>query len=343
MENRNLYVVILGAGRGSRMESRDPNHSKVAYPILGKPLINYVIDAVKPLGLKDLFTVVGYGGKATEECVKNYSKVVWQHQILGTGHALKQVTELKDKEGDVIVVGGEMALLTTETLKRLYHKHVKDNNDLTICTSVLENPRGYGHVIREKGSYRLLEIKEDKDANEEEREITEVNAGIYIINNKLLQNYLPKLSNNNSKKEYYLSELVSLFNKDGYKSEAYVLEDAQDIFSVSDRFQLAYAAKVIRKRTNLKLMLSGVSIEDPDTAYISPDIKIGKDTVICPNTTILGNSEIGEINFIGPNATLINAKIGSDNKIVCSYLKDVKIGDHKVIGPYCNMEDEELC
>ena len=117
---RNIYVVILGAGRGSRMESRDPNHSKVAYPILGKPLINYVIDAVKPLGLKDIFTVVGYGGSATEACVKDYTKVVWQHQILGTGHALMQVEELKDKEGDVIVVGGEMPLLTTETLKKVY-------------------------------------------------------------------------------------------------------------------------------------------------------------------------------------------------------------------------------
>ena len=137
---RPIYVVILGAGRGSRMESRDPDHSKVAYPILGKPLINYVIDAVKPLGVKEIYTVVGYGGKNTEACVKNDSKVVWQHQILGTGHALMQVKELEDKDGDVIVVGGEMALLTTETVRKVYHKHQKDNNALTICTSIFENP-----------------------------------------------------------------------------------------------------------------------------------------------------------------------------------------------------------
>lgn len=340
---RNKYVVILGAGRGSRMESRDPNHSKVAYPILGKPLINYVVDAVKPLGLEDIYTVVGYGGAATEECVKNQTKVVWQHSILGTGHALMQVKELADKDGDVIIVGGEMPLLTTDTLVRVYHKHVKDNNALTICTSVMENPSGYGRVIREKGSYRLLDIREDLDANNEEREITEVNAGIYIINNRLLQEYLPKLSNDNNKHEYYLSELVRLFNQDGYRSEAYVLEDAQDIFCVSDRFQLAYAAKVIRKRVNRKLMLSGVSIEDPDTAYISPDMKIGRDTIIMPNTTILGNCEIGEANWIGPDTVLLNVSMGNDNKVFMSNLRNVKLGNKQEIGPFQNIADKELC
>lgn len=338
---KDKYVVILGAGRGSRMESRDPNHSKVAYPILGKPLINYVIDAVKPLDIKDIYTVVGFGGKATEECVKDESKVVWQKEILGTGHALMQVTELKNKDGDIIVVGGDTPLLTSETLKKVYHKHEKDDNALTICTSVLENPKGYGRVIRERGSYRLLDIREDKDCNEEEKEINEVNAGIYIINNKLLQEYLPKLSNQNAKGEYYLSELVKLFNRDGYKCEAYVLEDAQDIFSVSDRFQLSYAAKTIRKRVNKKLMLHGVSIEDPETAYISPDIKIGKDTVILANTTILGKSKIGEANFIGPNTVLNNVVVGNDNVITCSYIESSEITNNKNIGPFVHMENEK--
>ena len=341
--DRPIYVVILGAGRGSRMESRDPDHSKVAYPILGKPLINYVIDAVKPLGVKEIYTVVGYGGKNTEECVKKDSKVVWQHQILGTGHALMQVKELENKDGDVIVVGGEMALLTTETLRRVYHKHVKDNNALTICTSVFENPKGYGRVIREKGSYQLLYIREDKDCDDEEREITEINAGIYIFNNKLLQEYLPKLSNKNAKGEYYLSELVSLYYKDGYRVEAYVLEDAQDIFSVSDRFQLSYANRIIRKRVNKKLMLQGVSIEDPETAYISPDVKIGRDTVILPNVMIGGNSVIGEGNFIGPATHLEDVVMGNENTVESSIVKRCKIGNNKYIGPFAEIEDEELC
>ena len=333
----NKYVVVLGAGRGSRMLSRDPDHSKVAYPILGKPLINYVVDACVALDLKDIYVVVGYGGKATEECVKDYAKVVWQREILGTGHALMQVKDLVDKEGDVIVVGGDTPLLTTETLKKVYHKHHKDGNALTICTSVLENPRGYGRIVREKGSYRLLDIKEDKDCTPEEAEITEVNAGIYIINNKLLQEYLPKLSNNNAKKEYYLSELVKLFNQKDYRVEAYVLEDAQDIFCVSDRAQLAYAAKVIRKRVNKELMISGVSIEDPETAYISPDVKIGKDCVIMPNTSILGKCRIGEANWIGPNTTLVNVKMGHDNHVSNSVLKGVVLKDNEMVGPFANI------
>ena len=331
---KDKYVVILGAGRGSRMMSRDPNHSKVAYPILGKPLINYVIDAAMLLKPKEVYTVVGYGGKVTEECVKDYSKVVWQHEILGTGHALMQVKELKNKDGDVIVVGGDTPLLTSSTLNKVYHKHNKNGSALTICTSVLENPKGYGRIIREKGSYRLLDIREDKDCNPEEAEIGEVNAGIYIINNKLLQEYLPKLSNNNAKHEYYLSELVKLFNRDGYPVEAYVLEDAEDIFCVSDRTQLAYAAKVIRKRVNRDLMQSGVSIEDPDTTYISPETKIGRDTVIMPNTTILGKCVIGEGNFIGPSTTLIGVKVGCDVHIKLSYLENMEVKDGEHIGPF---------
>ena len=334
---KDKYVVILGAGRGSRMESRDPEHSKVAYPILGKPLINYVIDACKPLGLKDIFTVVGYGGKATEECVKNDSKVVWQHEILGTGHALMQVKELADKDGDIIVVSGDVPLLTTQTLRKVYHKHEKGNNALTICTSVLEDPTGYGRVIRERGSYRLLDIREDLDCDREEKEITEINAGIYILDNKLLQQYLPKLSNNNAKHEYYLSELVKLFNDAGEKVDSYVLEDALDIYCVSDRNQLAYAAKKIRKRVNKKLMLSGVSIEDPDTTYISPDVKIGKDTVIMPNTTIFGNSVIGEANWIGPNTSLLNVKMGNDNHVSNSILENVQLKDNEFVGPFANI------
>lgn len=335
---KDKYVVILGAGRGSRMESRDPNHSKVAYPILGKPLINYVIDACKPLGLKDIFTVVGYGGKATEECVKDESKVVWQHEILGTGHALMQVKELEGKDGDIIVVSGDVPLLTTQTLRKVYHKHEKGNNALTICTSVLEDPKGYGRVIREHGSYRLLDIREDADCNHEEKEITEINAGIYIIDNKLLQEYLPKLSNKNAKGEFYLSELVKLFNDSGKKVEAYVLEDAEDIFGVSDRNQLAYAARVIRKRVNKKLMLSGVSIEDPETSYISPDADIGKDTIILPNTTIVGKCKIGEANWIGPNTTLVNVDMGNDNKVHYSILQNVKLKNGEDIGPFVHLK-----
>ncbi len=336
---REKYVVVLAAGKGQRMESLNEDYSKVAYPILGRPLVNYVLDAVKPLKAKETIVVVGFGGKMTEKCVSKEAKVVWQKKVQGTGEALlKGTAPVKKEVGDVIVLCGDTPLLTTETIECIYKKHVKNENKLTICSTVLSNPVGYGRVIREKPSYRVKEVRPYAEINEEEKEINEVNSGIYIIDNELLQKYLPKLSKDNAKGEYYLSDLVGMFFNDGYKVDAFVLEDAEDIYNINDRIQLAYAAKVIRKRVNHKLMLSGVSIEDPDTAYISPDVKIGKDTVILPNTTILRDCVIGPKNKIGPNVSLEHVYIGEDNHIFNSVISDYKIGDHEEIGPFVQLK-----
>lgn len=328
------YVVILAAGKGQRMASLDENHSKVAYPILGKPLVNYVISASKVLEAKETYVVVGFGGEATSECVKDDAKIAWQREVNGTGGAVMNVTDLKDKEGDVIILCGDTPLLTAETLTKIYHKHEKFENDLTICSTVLSNPTGYGRVIREKPSYRIQEVRPYAEISEEEKEIGEVNSGIYVVDNKLLQKYLPKLSRKNKKDEYYLSDIVGMFVQDGLKVDAYVLEDAVDIFNINDRIQLAYAAKVIRKRINHALMLSGVSIEDPETAYISPDVKIGKDSVILPNTHILGKCVIGEESFIGPNSFLKNVTVGNHAHVINSDLQNVVVKDNEVVGPF---------
>ena len=344
MENKDIYTVVLSAGKGTRMCSRDENHSKVSFPILGKPLVNYVLDAAKPMQAKETFVVVGFGGEVTAKCVEKEAKVVWQKEVLGTGHAVMQVSEyLKDKEGDVLILCGDTPLLTSETLQRIYKKHVKNENHLTICTTVLSNPTGYGRVIREDKSYRVLEVRPYAEISEEENEINEINSGIYVVDNKLLQKYLPKLSRENKKNEYYLSDIVGMMQKDGYNVDSYVLEDPVDIYNINDRIQLAFAAKVVRKRVNHTLMLSGVSIEDPDTAYISPDAKIGKDTIILPNVSILGDCEIGEGSWIGPNATLIRVKAGNNVKIHYSTLADVKIADNKEVGPFEQRREEKIC
>ena len=156
---KDLYVIILAAGKGQRMASLNENYSKVAYPILGKPLVNYVLDAAKPLGAKETFVVVGFGGEETIKCVGNQAKIVWQREVLGTGHAVMQVSEyLKNKEGKTIILCGDTPLLTTETIQRVLKKHERNGNALTICSTVLSNPAGYGRVIREKSSYRVLEV-----------------------------------------------------------------------------------------------------------------------------------------------------------------------------------------
>ena len=339
---RDLYVIVLAAGKGQRMASRNESYSKVAYPILGKPLVNYVLDAAKPLGAKETFVVVGFGGEETAKCVEGQAKVVWQKEVLGTGHAVMQVSEyLKDKDGEVIILCGDTPLLNTETIQKVLKKHTKNGNKLTICSTVLSDPEGYGRVIREKPSYRVLEVRPYAEINEEEKEIGEINSGIYIVDNKLLQEYLPKLSRENKKDEYYLSDIVGLMFKDGHQVDSYVLEDAQYIFNINDRTQLAYAAKLLRKRINHELMLSGVSIEDPVTAYISPDVKIGKDTVILANVEILGKCEIGPANWIGPNVTLENVTMGENNRIIYSVIRDKDIGDNENIGPYVYIEGKK--
>lgn len=331
---KDKYVVILAAGKGQRMASLDEDHSKVAYPILGKPLVNYVIDASKILEAKETYVVVGFGGKATASCVEKEAKIAWQNEVNGTGGAVMCVSDLKDKEGDVIILCGDTPLLTSETLRKIYHKHEKFGHDLTICSTVLANPSGYGRVIRERPSYRITEVRPYAEISEEETEINEVNSGIYVVDNKLLQEYLPKLSRDNKKDEYYLSDIVGLFVKDGHKVDAYVLEDAVDIYNINDRIQLAYAAKVLRKRINHELMLSGVSIEDPETAYITKEAVVGKDTVIFPNVHILGKCEIGEECHIGPNVVLENVKIGHHAKISHSVIKNTEVKDNEVVGPF---------
>ena len=336
---KDLYVIILAAGKGQRMASLNENYSKVAYPILGKPLVNYVLDAAKPLGAKETFVVVGFGGEETIKCVGNQAKIVWQREVLGTGHAVMQVSEyLKNKEGKTIILCGDTPLLTTETIQRVLKKHERNGNALTICSTVLSNPAGYGRVIREKSSYRVLEVRPYAEINEEESEINEINSGIYVVDNKLLQEYLPKLSRENKKDEYYLSDIVGLMFNDGYPVDSFVLEDAADVYNINDRTQLAFASKFLRKRINHNLMLSGVSIEDPDSAYISPDVQIGKDTVILANTTILGKCEIGPANIIGPNVILENVIMGQNNKIINSVIRNKCLDDNKVVGPYENIE-----
>jgi bifunctional UDP-N-acetylglucosamine pyrophosphorylase/glucosamine-1-phosphate N-acetyltransferase len=295
----NYYAIVLAAGKGTRMKSRDPERSKVSYPILGKALVNYVIDAILPVGMKGIVVVVGFGGEVTKKLVEDRAKVIWQKDLVGTGNAVLQVKELlKDKEGSTLVICGDTPLVTTETIEHIFKVHEKIKNHLTIVTSVLEKPDGYGRIIRDSKSNYVLAIKEDKDCSEDEKDIREVNAGLYIFDNKFLFEYINQLTADNSQREYYLTDLVGIFKRNGKKVGAYVVENAVEVFGINDRVQLSYAGKVIRKRINHRLMMSGVSMEDPDSTYISPDVEIGKDTVILPNTTIFGKCKIGEANTI---------------------------------------------
>ena len=333
----NRYAIILAAGKGTRMNSIDPNYSKVSYPILGKPLINYVLDTIKSLKFNKISVVVGFGGDVTKSLVEKDAEVVWQNEILGTGNAVLQTKEImQNLEGETLIIYGDTPLVSKETISRILRIHEKEKNALTVVSCVLSDASGYGRLIREEKSNRLLAIREETDCTEYQLDIDEANTGICVIDNKLLFQYLPKLSNKNKRKMFYLSQLVEIFNAEKLPVGSFVVEDMVEVFGINDRSQLSYAAKVMRKKINHQLMLDGVSMEDPNTTYISPNVKIGKDTVIYPNTSILGDCEIGSANIIGPNTVLKNVKMGHGNTIVCSNLENVVLGNNENIGPFEN-------
>ncbi|MCH3909430.1 MAG: bifunctional UDP-N-acetylglucosamine diphosphorylase/glucosamine-1-phosphate N-acetyltransferase GlmU [Bacilli bacterium] len=327
------YAIILAAGKGSRMKSKRDDISKVSFPILGQPLVKYVINALKPIGFKEMVAVVGFGGKTSEQIVKDECKVVWQNEQKGSGHAVMMANgELEGKEGETIVCCGDTPLLTTATLSFLFECHEKEHNSLTVMTSILEDPFGYGRIYKENGC--VTKIIEQKDCSEEEKKINEVNAGVYVFDNKELFEALKHITTNNAAGEYYLTDVISLFAKKGLKVGSYAVKDVDETLGVNDRYQLSVAAKILQRRINKALMVSGVSIEDPENTYIAPSVKIGADSIIKPGCYIMGDTTIGEENVIGPNTYLENVVIGDLNEIVYSHLADTKVGNKTTLGPY---------
>ena len=332
------YSIILAAGKGLRMKSKEED-SKVSFPILGKPIIGYVLDVVDDLKIDKKIIVVGFGGEAIKKIVGDRAEPVWQDVQKGTGHAVLQAYDLlHDLEGETIIVSGDTPLLTKDTLKNLFQKHERYENDVTVLTAYLEKPEGYARIIRDPKSQKILAVKDEKDCSYDEKQFNEVNTGAYIFNNKLLFDIL-KRENPDGNQSLQLSTVVSLIIKEGGKVDSYVTLDQEEAFSIANRQQLAYVSKILSKKINKKLMMSGVSIEDPNTTHISPDVTIGQDTIILPNTNILGKCEIGEENYIGPNAYVSNANIGNKNVIKGSWIEDSKIGNNNVIEPQVVIKD----
>lgn len=328
------FAVVLAAGKGTRMKTLDQDKSKVSFEIFDKHLADYVLDSLETAEIKNIVVVAGFGKEETKKIVEDRSTVVFQKEINGTAKAVDAARGvLEKKDGHTIVICGDTPLIKSSTISALFDYHIKNKCDMTVATMVLDKPYGYGRIVRNKdGSVEM--IVEEKDANEEQKQIHEVNSGLYVFNNKLLFEYINEIDCNNKQKEYYLTDVIKVFDKKGKKIGAFVVEDSNEMLGVNDRKQLAFARKIIQERVNDNLMLSGVTIEDPNTTYISPKVKIGQDTTIGPNTTILGESIIGTGNYIGPNSYLKNVKIGNDNNVYSSWLTDFTCGNHNEIGPF---------
>lgn len=329
----NKFAIILAAGKGTRMKSLREDVSKVSFPILGQPLVRYVLDALKPLGCQQIVTVVGFGGETTKSIVSDDSEVVYQTEQKGTGHAVMQAQSLlAGQAGETIICCGDTPLLTSKTLAALFSSHETNHNALTILTAVMDDPHGYGRIIKNDG--RVTRIVEQKDCSRDEDLIKEVNAGVYVFDNVELFNHLNQLTPNNAAGEYYLTDLIGMFVEDGLKVSSFSVSDRSETLGINDRYQLSIAGKILQQRINKALMLSGVSMDDPDQIYVSPRANIGPDTYLKSGTYIMGDCVIGKDNVIGPNTYLENCQIGDDNEIIYSHIVGCTVGNKTTLGPY---------
>lgn len=333
----NRYAVILAAGQGTRMKSK---LYKVLHPVCGKPMVQHVVDHVSALNFEKIVTVVGHGAETVKSHLGEKSEYALQAEQLGTAHAVMQAAPmLQDKKGVTLVICGDTPLITPETMQELLDLHENTGAKATILTAYAEDPTGYGRIIRNSEGH-VGKIVEHKDANEEERKVTEINTGTYCFDNEALFTALNNVSNDNVQGEYYLPDVIEILKEQGDIVSAYQTLDFDETLGVNDRVALSQAEKTMKKRINKKHMINGVSIIDPDNTYISADAEIGRDTVINPGTVILGAAKIGEDCIIGPNSEIKDCEIGDRTTIRQSVAHVSAIGNDVNIGPFAHVRPD---
>ena len=348
--NKDMKAVILAAGKGTRMKSNTP---KVLHQIFGKPLLGYVLDNVKNI-TNEAFVIVGHHAEEVTEFVeKNYSaaKTVLQSPQLGTGHAVSMVCPSLDNfDGQVIILCGDTPLITEKTLTEFIEYHNSNNSDLTVMSTIFENPTNYGRIIRENNN-SLKCIVEEKDATPEQKAVKEINAGIYCLNWAKIKPAFSQLKTNNAQGEYYLTDIIKWGNEQNLSVNAYTLKDNEEIYGINSKSNLAEATKFLNRKIVQKHLDNGVQIIDPATTWISPETEIEADTIIYPSTYIEGKNKIGKHCKIGPFAHIRGdvvledyVKIGNfvevkkttikshTNACHLTYLGDSEIGSNVNIG-----------
>ena len=326
-----LMAIILAAGEGKRMKSKK---TKILHEICGKPMVEWAYQCVKSSGVDEIVLVIGRNSEEVKECMGNKVFYAKQEEQLGTGHAVIQAQEyLENKEGQVVIMYGDMPLVTSKTISLAVDYHKEKGNAATIITADFDNPAGYGRIIRNSQN-DVLEIVEDRDASTEQKKIKEINSGIYCFDISALREALNKLDNKNDQGEYYLTDTIKILISKGLKVGAIKIEEKEELAGINDRTQLADAAKVLRKRILNRLMAEGVTIIDPDSTYIDSEVEIGIDTIIHPSTIIKGETKIGEECIIGPGSTIENSKVGNKVGIKNSVVIESCIDDETQIGPF---------
>jgi bifunctional UDP-N-acetylglucosamine pyrophosphorylase/glucosamine-1-phosphate N-acetyltransferase len=328
-------VVILAAGLGTRMRSSLP---KALHPLAGKPLIRHVLDAVMPIGPARTIVVLGHQADRVRGAMEGYPvEIVHQAQQLGTGHAVRQAMDaLAGSSGPVMVLCADTPLLTPETLKNLLDVHGRSKAAVTVMTAIADDPTGYGRVVR--GRSGILRVVEEKDASAAQKQIREVNAGIYCFDRKFLQTALHGIGNRNAQGEYYLPDTISLARRKKLKVGAVLCRDFDETMGINSRFDLSQAEMVLQARTNLRWMLEGVTLQDPATVFIGAEVVIGKDTLVYPNVRLEGKTTVGEGCVLYPGSRVADSTLGSGVTIKDScVIEESRIADRASVGPFAHL------
>ena len=322
-------AVILAAGQGTRMKSEIP---KVLHPVAGRPMIAYPLQLARDLGSDPVLVVVGHGAdRVKEELAASGVSFVHQLQQLGTGHALRcTAQDLAEFSGTLLLLCGDVPLLRRETLDRLLACHEAEKAAVTVLTAELDDPHGYGRIVRHGAE--VLRIVEEKDASEKEKVLREINTGIYAFEAPFVFEALEEVGCDNAQGEYYLTDIVAVARRRGQKVRALAVAEAAEAAGINDRVQLAAAGAVMRRRINRELMRAGVTLVDPGATYIEATVRIGADTVIEPGVHLRGTTSIGRNCRIEPGVVVNDCSIGDD-----AHLKTGSVLEESQLGPACTI------
>ncbi|MGI6621003.1 MAG: bifunctional UDP-N-acetylglucosamine diphosphorylase/glucosamine-1-phosphate N-acetyltransferase GlmU [Bacillota bacterium] len=340
---RKISVVILAAGEGTRMKSDTP---KVLFPLCGRPMVDYVLDAASCVNPEKIVIVIGRRGEVVAERVTegwardrdraDLVRFAWQPERRGTGHAVSCAMEQIPVCDDVMILCGDTPLITGDMLVRLFESHLSAKAHVSLVTAVVDDPGDYGRMRRD-ATGAVLGIVEAKDLLPGDGHIREINAGIYIVNKGILAELVSTLDDRNAKGEFYLTDIVEKAAQAGYAVNAFVCEDASLIQGVNDRYALAFAESRLRETVIRNLCLGGVAVRDPRNTYIDPGVTIGRDTIIEPGTFLRGKTAIGRECIIGPGTEIIDSQVGDNTEIWRSVVEASTVGNHVSIGPFSHI------
>jgi bifunctional UDP-N-acetylglucosamine pyrophosphorylase/glucosamine-1-phosphate N-acetyltransferase len=322
-------ALILAAGEGTRMKSSLP---KVAHRILGTPMVRLVVDAARAAGCDRIVAVTGHEAEAVEALIEGV-ECARQDRQLGTGHAVMCArSALEGVTGSLVVLSGDTPLMTAETISGLVAMRESSGSAVTVLTAHVADPSGYGRIVRDRDG-SIAAIVEDKDCTPEQRRIDEVNTGTYCFDIAVLFAHLDRLTTANSQGEYYLTDMIAVFEQEGMGVSASLVDNPFETMGVNSRVQLAEASKVLQSRINKAWMLEGVTMTDPELVWVGPDVELARDVELLPMTTLMGATKIGERSVVGPNTRIFDSFVGKDCVIDSSVLKGAQVEDGSTVGP----------